>query len=1084
MKKAIFLRFVVLCLVFLGYQAKAQMVYIPDSAFRLFLQTEYPTCMNATGDSINKNCSQVLSDTIIDLSNSGISNLTGISVFKNLRSLDCHDNNLTDLSLLPSSLKWLNCNNNFLTSSVILPPSLEYFSCWLNQMTSLPNLPSSLVSLSCWMNQLTNLPTLPTSLQVLDANYNHITNLPSLTASLTFLSCSSNDLTNLPTLPTSIKILRCDNNLLTTLPNIPNSLTELNCNDNLLTSLPSLPSTLKILGCANNPIANLASFPLSLQDLNCSSNQLTFLPSLPSSLQNLTCYNNSLTTLPTLPSSLYNLDCRSNSLTSLPSLTPMLIYLLCDYNQLTSIPSLPYSLTSLRCSNNNDLDCLPDLKNVKYLEIGNTGIQCLPNYGKITNCIPPLSTFPICGLYNTNGCEVAWNINGNVYFDKDSNCLKATNESGISNQKIQLFRNGSLFQQTYSNLDGNYYFDTDSLSIYSTSIDTTSLPFLILCPINATYTDTLTTIDSLKSNRDFAAKCKGIDLAVTSIYGAGFRPAGQRPLIIHAGDFSNNFGGRCAAGVSGSVQIIVSGPCQYVSTTSGALLPTIINGDTLVYLISDFGSIDFNTAFGIEVLVDTFAIIGSQICVNVQINTSVNEIDTANNYLSQCFNIVNSFDPNDKSVYPTYLKLGVDNWLTYNINFQNTGNSEAIDICITDTLDAKLDWSTFELLSYSHFPLVQLYNTGIIKFNYPKIYLPDSTNNEPKSHGYVQFKIKAVDSLAIGSVVSNTANIYFDFNPPVITNTVSNKVVNCQIPISMFSSSICEGDAYLLNGMVYRKSGVFFQHYITQLGCDSTVMLTLTVLPKSVLNSLSICEGTFFDFNGQQLTNAGIYIDSLSNVLGCDSIVSLNLSVIPTQVNINDNFCQGSSYNFNNQQLTSPGIYRDTLINSLGCDSIIILNLSVVPAINNAITQNNAQLSTSGVGSSYNWIDCTTGLIVPNEIANVFNPPAAGSYSAVVYYGNCIDTSACFQFVTTGVAELNDALVNINPNPFQEELTITRKDNRKETLEVYNLLGEQILQTEIQDKRTILSTQTWPAGIYIVKVIGDRDVVTTRVLKY
>ena len=95
---------------------------------------------------------------------------------------------------------------------------------------------------------------------------------------------------------------------------------------------------------------------------------------------------------------------------------------------------------------------------------------------------------------------MAWNINGNVYLDNDSNCLKAITDNRISNQKIQLFQNGSLFQQTYSNLDGNYYFDTDSLSIYSTSIDTTSLPFSIICPMNATYTDTLTTIDSLKSN--------------------------------------------------------------------------------------------------------------------------------------------------------------------------------------------------------------------------------------------------------------------------------------------------------------------------------------------------------------------------------------------------------------------------------------------------------------------------------------------------------------------------------------------------------------------------------------------------------
>jgi hypothetical protein len=143
--------------------------------------------------------------------------------------------------------------------------------------------------------------------------------------------------------------------------------------------------------------------------------------------------------------------------------------------------------------------------------------------------IPAYFNFPICDLYNTNSCTVAWNISGNVYLDTDSNCVKALADSGKANQKVKLFKSGLLVQETYSNKDGNYYFDTDSLSIYSTNIDTTSLPFSILCPINATYLDTLTTIDSIKINRDFAAKCKGIDFAVSSIYGTGFRPVSQRP---------------------------------------------------------------------------------------------------------------------------------------------------------------------------------------------------------------------------------------------------------------------------------------------------------------------------------------------------------------------------------------------------------------------------------------------------------------------------------------------------------------------------------------------------------------------------
>jgi hypothetical protein len=112
-------------------------------------------------------------------------------------------------------------------------------------------------------------------------------------------------------------------------------------------------------------------------------------------------------------------------LTNLPALPSLLTSLHCNSAPLTSIPILPASLIDLVCKDNLNLKCLPDLKNVQTLDVSNTGIQCLPNYGKVTTCNPPLSTFPLCGIFNTNACEVAWNISGNVYFDTDSNCVKA-----------------------------------------------------------------------------------------------------------------------------------------------------------------------------------------------------------------------------------------------------------------------------------------------------------------------------------------------------------------------------------------------------------------------------------------------------------------------------------------------------------------------------------------------------------------------------------------------------------------------------------------------------------------------------------
>jgi hypothetical protein len=200
--------------------------------------------------------------------------------------------------------------------------------------------------------------------------------------------------------------------------------------------------------------------------------------------------------------------------------------------------------------------------------------------------------------------------------------------------------------------------------------------------------------------------------------------------------------------------------------------------------------------------------------------------------------VVGSFDPNDKTAFPnSTLDISGDRWLTYLIRFQNTGTASAEHIFITDTLSASLDWSTFNLLSYSHQPLTQVYNDGLVKFSFPHINLPDSNTNEPASHGFVQYKIRAKDSLALGSTIENTANIFFDFNAPVITNTTSNAVINCAIPPTIITASICNGDAYSLNGANYFLDGVYQQKLITSVGCDSIIELQLTV--SSITNIVS-----------------------------------------------------------------------------------------------------------------------------------------------------------------------------------------------------------------------------------------------------
>lgn len=152
----------------------------------------------------------------------------------------------------------------------------------------------------------------------------------------------------------------------------------------------------------------------------------------------------------------------------------------------------------------------------------------------------------------------------------------------------------------------------------------------------------------------------------------------------------------------------------------------------------------------------------------------------ASPFISQaCFNVVNSFDPNDKTARPEGFGPEHIVWpgttLDYRIRFQNTGNDTAFLVTILDTLSADLDPGTIELKGSSHPYRFDLLAGKMMQFTFENILLPDSLTNPEGSQGYVEFSIKPRTDLPLGTTVGNSAAIYFDFNKPVITNTVYRK---------------------------------------------------------------------------------------------------------------------------------------------------------------------------------------------------------------------------------------------------------------------------------------------------------------------
>jgi uncharacterized repeat protein (TIGR01451 family) len=158
------------------------------------------------------------------------------------------------------------------------------------------------------------------------------------------------------------------------------------------------------------------------------------------------------------------------------------------------------------------------------------------------------------------------------------------------------------------------------------------------------------------------------------------------------------------------------------------------------------------------------------------------DTNTYNNRDTLISIVVNSFDPNDKQVYPSgdITQQSVSNGinLTYNVNFQNTGTAPAINILIMDQLDPNLDLSTFEFVCSSH-PITSwnIDQNRWLTVSFSNINLPDSNANEPLSHGLIRYRVKPYTNLLQGQTITNTAQIYFDNNPAVITNNTVNTVV-------------------------------------------------------------------------------------------------------------------------------------------------------------------------------------------------------------------------------------------------------------------------------------------------------------------
>lgn len=158
--------------------------------------------------------------------------------------------------------------------------------------------------------------------------------------------------------------------------------------------------------------------------------------------------------------------------------------------------------------------------------------------------------------------------------------------------------------------------------------------------------------------------------------------------------------------------------------------------------------------------------------------TTVTDANPADNTYVLNQSVVNSFDPNDKTVLEgaTITAAQAAKPLHYITRFQNTGTFAAYTVVLKEILDADLDWNTFEPIGSSHNYRIQIKNGNQVTITFDAINLINSSANEAGSHGWFAYKIKPKSTFAIGNIATSSADIYFDYNLPITTNSVTTQI--------------------------------------------------------------------------------------------------------------------------------------------------------------------------------------------------------------------------------------------------------------------------------------------------------------------
>ncbi len=446
-----------------------------------------------------------------------------------------------------------------------------------------------------------------------------------------------------------------------------------------------------------------------------------------------------------------------------------------------------------------------------------------------------------------------------------------------------------------------------------------------------------------------------------------------------------------------------------------------------------------------------------------------------------------AYDPNDKQATPEgYTENNFileDTELQYKIRFQNTGNAPAFDVVIEDQIDiTRLDLASLEPLNASHSFSTIVQPDGLVKFVFNNIMLPDSTSNEPESHGYVIYKIRTMPGIAVGEIINNTASIFFDDNPPIITNTTHHTIYSCaDILFPEVPSTACEYDEMTVIAEV-----AFIEDYTWTLNnlevsnaADFTNVLEANNYSLTLEMSNPLCSvSNTWDF----IVYSYPVIEGLEQSVFCDGdIVTANATCSGCEIEWIGDIQNGQVIDISAGDL--PQAYGVIATNEGGCETyqdwVVSMNYEPMPWIVVATIGGNStnMLEIEFPDTDYwdyQWF--INGVIIEGAIEPYIIADQSGAYAiqATDPYG-CSGISNSIEFVV-GVEEFKTSSFLLYPNPADDFIQVVSSNETVPIqIQLFNTFGQLIWESVFHSKQSI-SLEGLASGTYIISLTNGTQI--------